>query len=81
MAVNVVPFPLMFLSGVFFPLSILPGFLAVIVKILPLYYLGHALREVMIQGKAISAVWLDIVILLGMGLVCFIASIKLFRWE
>jgi len=81
MAVNFAPFPLMFLSGVFFPLSILPGFLAVIAKILPLCYLGHALRGVMIQGKAISAVWLDIVILVGMGLVCFIASIKLFRWE
>ena len=81
MAANAVTFPMMFLSGVFFPLSILPGFLVVIAKILPLYYLGDALREVMIRGKGLGAVWLDIVVLVGMGLVCFAVSIKLFRWE
>lgn len=34
---------------------------------------------VLCQG--FSVVWLDIVILVGMGLVCFVTSLKLFRWE
>ena len=81
MASNAIAFPLMFLSGVFFPLSILPNFLATVAKLLPLYYLGHALREVMIQGKDLWAVRFDILVLIGMGLICFLVSIKLFRWE
>ena len=81
MASNAIAFPLMFLSGVFFTLSILPNFLATVAKLLPLYYLGHALREVMIQGKDLWAVRFDILVLIGMGLICFLVSIKLFRWE
>ncbi len=81
MASNAITFPMMFLSGVFFPLAILPAFLATIAKLLPLYYLGQALREVMIRGKPLWAVWPDILILVGMGLICFLVSIKMFRWE
>lgn len=81
MASNAIAFPMMFLSGVFFPLSILPNFLATVAKLLPLYYLGHAFREVMIQGKDLWAVRFDILVLIGMGLICFLVSIKLFRWE
>ena len=81
MASNAITFPMMFLSGVFFPLAILPPFLAVIAKCLPLYYLGDALRKVMIQGKGLGQVWLDILVVGGMGIICFLAAIKLFRWE
>ena len=81
MASNAITFPMMFLSGVFFPLAILPGFLAVVAKCLPLYYLGVALRQVMIQGKSLTDVWLDIVVVGAVGLVFFIAAIKMFRWE
>ncbi len=81
MTSNAITFPMMFLSGVFFPLSIMPPFLAAIARLLPLYYLGHALREVMIMGKPIWMVWGDIAVLVGVGIVCFLASVKLFRWE
>lgn len=81
MASNAITFPMMFLSGVFFPLAILPPFLAVIAKCLPLYYLGDALRKVMIQGKGLGDVWVDLIVIVGMGLVCFAVSVKLFRWE
>lgn len=81
MAASAINMPMMFLAGVFFPLSILPGFLAILAKFLPLYYLGHAMRQVMIQGQGLGAVWLDIVVLVGVGLVCFAFSLKLFKWE
>ncbi|MFH1150549.1 MAG: ABC transporter permease [Actinomycetota bacterium] len=81
MAANVVVFPQMFLAGVFFPLFLLPSFLVVVAKCLPLYYLGDALRQVMVRGKGITSVWLDILVLVGVGLVCFALSLKYFRWE
>lgn len=81
MTSNALTFPMMFLSGVFFPLSVMPAALAFIARLLPLYYLGHALREVMIMGKPIWSVWVDIVVLAGVGLACFLVSVKLFRWE
>jgi ABC-2 type transport system permease protein len=81
MASNAISFPMMFLSGVFFPLAILPAFLATIAKLLPLYYLGDALRQVMIRGKPLWAIWSDIAVLLAMGLICFLLSVKMFRWE
>ncbi|HEY5533118.1 MAG TPA: ABC transporter permease [Candidatus Anoxymicrobiaceae bacterium] len=81
MASNAITFPMMFLSGVFIPLAVLPPVLVTVAKALPLYYLGHALREVMIRGKMLWAVWPDILVLIGVGLICFLISIKLFRWE
>lgn len=33
------------------------------------------------MGKGLGAMWPDILVLVGMGFVCFLASIKLFRWE
>jgi ABC-2 type transport system permease protein len=81
MASNAVAFPMMFLAGLFFPLALLPAFLAVIAKCLPLYYLGDALRQVMVRGESLAAVWLDIVVLVAVGLACFAISVKMFRWE
>ncbi len=81
MAASAINMPMMFLAGVFFPLSILPGFLATLARFLPLYYLGHAMRQVMIQGQGLGAVWLDIVVLIGFGLACFALSLKFFKWE
>jgi ABC-2 type transport system permease protein len=78
---NVVSFPMMFLSGVFFPLALMPDFLASVARVLPLYYLGDALREVMIKGNSLFSVWLDIVVLIAVGLACFGISVRFFRWE
>ena len=81
MASQAITMPMMFLAGVFFPLEILPGALKVIARTLPLYYLGDALREVMINSASLAAVWLDIVVLLGMGLLAFGIAVRFFRWE
>lgn len=39
------------------------------------------MREVMIRGKDLWMVWPDILVLVGMCLICFLISVKLFRWE
>lgn len=81
MAGSAITMPMMMLAGVFFPLSIMPAFLVVVAKILPLYYLGDALRNVMIRGAGLGTVWLDVVILSGMTAACFAISIWKFKWE
>ena len=43
-AANAISFPLMFLSGSFFPLEMMPGFMQTVGRILPLYYVNEGLR-------------------------------------
>lgn len=45
---NAFLFPMMFLSGTFFPVEMMPAFLQTFAKLLPLYYVNEALRATMI---------------------------------
>jgi len=47
-AANAVLFPMMFLSGTFFPVEMMPGFLQMVALALPLYYINEGLRASMI---------------------------------
>jgi ABC-2 type transport system permease protein len=51
---QIVIFPLMFLSGVFFPVNTVPGWMSVITKINPLTYGVDAIRQIFL-GKEITA--------------------------
>ncbi len=81
LASQAIALPMMFLSGIFFSVEWVPTPLKVIAQCLPLYYLGDALREVMINSASLLDVWVDILVLLAMGTIAFLASIKFFRWE
>lgn len=52
---NAVAFPMMFLSGTFYPIDIMPPFLQWTAKILPLTYFSNGLRDSMITGDFTSA--------------------------
>jgi ABC-2 type transport system permease protein len=45
---NAFLFPMMFLSGTFFPVEMMPSFLQAFARLLPLYYVNEALRAAMI---------------------------------
>jgi ABC-2 type transport system permease protein len=47
-AANAIMYPMMFLSGSFFPVEMMPGFLQKIARILPLYYANEGLRASMV---------------------------------
>jgi ABC-2 type transport system permease protein len=79
--IQLVQFPMMFLSGIFFPLEMLPKFMKSVVSIMPLTYLGDALRQVMIQGSPAHTMMIDIVVMGGVLAVCLALLIRLFRWE
>ncbi|AGN15951.1 MULTISPECIES: ABC transporter permease [Methanobrevibacter] len=77
----VMPFsmPMMFVSGVFYPIETMPWIFQKIAYIFPLTYLNDAMRAVMIQGRPLSSVWLDILILLGFTLLFFLIGVKRFN--
>lgn len=78
---NVIALPMMFLSGVFFPRSAMPGVLQSITDFLPLTYLIDALRNVAIDGEAL---WSQGWSLLGLAvwlLITFLVAVRLFKWE
>lgn len=74
-------FPMMFLSGVFFPLAVLPAFLLPVVRALPLTYLADAIRQVMVGSTPSFPIMTDVLIVAGWALGCMLLSIWLFRWE
>ena len=78
---SVVQFPMMFLSGTFFPIDEMPDVLQGIARAIPLTYLSDALRQVMVGGAAFAPLWLCAAVLVGWLVVCFgIAAVK-FRWQ
>lgn len=78
---SVVQFPLMFLSGIFFPLDQMPDWLRTVATAMPLTYLGDALRQTMVGGTAFAPVEVSVVILAGWLVVCFGISARFFRWQ
>jgi len=78
---NLISLPMMFLSGVFFPRSSMPDWLAVVTQFFPLTYVADALRQVSVDGASLwgvrgqlvgIAVWLVISVLIAQ---------RLFHWE
>ena len=78
---SIIQFPMMFLSGTFFPINQMPDFLQGIARLIPLTYLSDALRQVMVGGAAFAPLYVCAAVLLGWLVVCFgIAAVK-FRWQ
>lgn len=71
--------PMMFVSGVFYPIETMPWILQKFAYIFPLTYLNDAMRAVMIQGRGLGDVWIDILVLLGFTLLFFIMGVKRFN--
>jgi len=72
-------FPMMFLSGVFFPLQQIPWYMQDVAHFLPLTYATTALRKVMVLGADIPAVATEITILVGFGIVLLLIAIPMFK--
>lgn len=76
-----VTFPMLFLGGVFFPISNMPDLIQPIVKILPIAHLSSALRETMNMGTPFLELGSEILILGGWLLGGFVLASYVFRWE
>jgi ABC-2 type transport system permease protein len=78
---SVVQFPLMFLSGIFFPLEAMPDWLRGVATFMPLTYLGDALRQTMVGGAPFAPLPIDALVLAGWLVVAFAISARYFRWQ
>jgi len=77
---NVITFPMMFLSGSFFPMEQMPAFLQSFAKVLPLYYVNEGMRQSMIFGNPAAAAANALVI--GVfALVVFALGMYLTTWK
>lgn len=77
---GVIFYPMIALSGLFFPVSQLPPWLQVVSRFLPLTYAVSLLRG-MLRGNAWSAHAIDLAALAAIFVVCAALSARVFRWE
>lgn len=75
---NLVFFPMLFLSGVLYPLQELPGVIADIAKVLPLTYGVQAFRQVVVFNAPLSSVWPSMLILFLFGAVSLVIAVPIF---
>jgi len=54
---NAVSFPMMFLTGTYFPLSMMPAYLQNLAQALPLYYFQSGLKAAMVTGDVAAALF------------------------
>ncbi len=73
--------PVMFLSGVFFPVQTMPPILQSVAQFLPVTYAADALRGVMVKGFPLYLVLPDILALVIFGTVTLTLSLLLFKRE
>ena len=79
--IQAVQFPMMFLSGIFFPIAIMPDYIKPVVKAIPLTYLGDALRQVMVGASAEHAMTTNISVLIVWLVVTLLIALKFWKWE
>jgi ABC-2 type transport system permease protein len=79
MMMTTIMFPMMFLSGVFFPIEQMPWFMQAISKVLPLTYVADALRKVMVLGADIPMLTNELAILIVFGTVMIAVAVPVFK--
>ncbi len=78
---NLVMMPMWIFSGVFFSSSNFPAVVQPVIKLLPLTAVNDALRANMLEGSQITALGLEMAVIVGWLVISFVAALKLFRWR
>lgn len=78
--INAVIMPMMILSGIFFSYQNFPAWSIGFIKLLPLTTFTDGLRSIFNEGAG----WIEIappsILLASLGIICFIAGVKWFKW-
>lgn len=78
---NLVTWPMMILSGVWFSLEGTPAIVQWASKLFPLTYMLDGARKIMIDGAGLAGIWLEFTVLIGMSVVFLALGAALFRWK
>jgi ABC-2 type transport system permease protein len=79
MMTTLLQFPMMFLSGILFPINQLPVAVQYIGKAFPLYYAADALRKVVILNASVSIIMPDLLVLLAYSVVTMAIAVPIFN--
>ena len=77
---NLILFPMMFLSGVFFPLQFAPNYVKIISDFLPLTYFINALNYDLIYNNISGTVYMILILVIS-SIILFALSSKLLKFE
>jgi ABC-type polysaccharide/polyol phosphate export permease len=78
---NLVTFPMLIFSGVFFSLEGTPEILQTFSRILPLTHFIEAARAIMLDGAGFFQVAPNMIYLAGVSAALLFVSSLMFRWE
>jgi len=78
---NIFVFPMLFLSGIFFPTTSMPIWLQHVVTYLPLQPFAHAMRAVVGNGDGLYAIRHDVYWMLGWAVILSILAVYTFSLE
>ncbi|HEX7300484.1 MAG TPA: ABC transporter permease [Solirubrobacteraceae bacterium] len=70
---------LLVVSGVYYPVEVMPGWMQAIATISPATYALHGIRATVLDGASLGAVWGDLWPLLLMGAIAIPAGLAVFR--
>jgi ABC-type multidrug transport system permease subunit len=78
---NVVMLPMWLLSGIFFASSNFPEAMQPLIRSLPLTALNDALRAVMLEGRPLPGLGIEVGVLAAWGILTFVVALRIFRWQ
>ena len=78
---NLVTFPMIALSGVFFSLEGSPPILRKIATVFPLTHFTDAARKIMLDGAGLAQIAPNLAVLAGLTVLFLVVSSILFKWE
>ena len=76
----IVAFPMMFLSGIFFPTFMMAEWMQNIAKFIPLSSVGDGVRAIITEHAGFAQILPQIGIIAGFALVAYLISFRVFRW-
>lgn len=78
---NLITFPMMFLSGTFFPRFIMPEWLQTVSNYLPLTPVIDGARMIITEGKGFIDILPQVGLLMGWMVIIYLIAFRVFRWE
>jgi ABC-2 type transport system permease protein len=77
---NAIAFPMMFLSGTYFPIEMMPPYLRTVSNILPLTYFSQGLKSAMLYKDA-EGIYFNMAIVTVLAIVFIIVGALVTRWK
>lgn len=79
--INLATLPMFILSGTFFSSGRFPDVMQPFIRALPLTALNDALRAIMLEGAGLADLGIELAVLGGWGVGCYVLALKIFRWR